>query len=69
MYGQDDGLAPVGDSIDPPNATVLSLERSVYPVFEDAERRLQELLVLRQVRVIGTPFHTARCWSWRVVPC
>lgn len=69
MYGEQDGLAPVGYSEAYNNAVAIPLDRVKYPEFTDAETRVAELVQLRNLRLIGTPFYTARYWVFKAVPC
>lgn len=47
------------------NLVTIPLDRKKYPEFEDAQARLLELLELRNLRVHGQPFYTARYWCWQ----
>lgn len=68
MYGEYHKLSPIGYSETPMNRVVVPLCRKKYPEFADAQTRLQELLALRNLRVVGQPFYDVRNWCWHCVP-
>lgn len=67
MYGERARLAPIGYSEAPMTFVTVPLSKERYPKFEQAEARMNELLELRNLKVVGFPFYDARNWVWRCI--
>lgn len=78
VFRMDDMELPNNDytyigHTDPPDAVVLSLDKSKYSNVHVAKKRAAELFLLRGLRPCPSrkPFQTARYWCWycsRVTP-
>lgn len=68
MYGEREGLAPIGYSEKAMNLITVPLSKKKYPEFEQANARMLELLELRNLKVVGHPFYDARNWVWHCTP-
>lgn len=67
MYGERPRLAPIGYSEKTMNTVIVPLSKKKYPEFEQAAARMQELLELRKLKVVGHPFYDARNWVWECI--